>query len=147
MDSRVLSTTHLVANTASLPYRAAKMAAVDPAGIPVMITATPVATGSSPRAREIPQAAAGSSTRRRALIHNVVGLTMVSRGTSTRMVPMINMVMAVLQLPMPVMVEVSRVGRGMCRSMIAMPMYTATRQGWVRMLRTTFFLSVPPATK
>ena len=36
MDSRVVSTTHLVAKGASLPYRAAKMAAVEPAGIPVI---------------------------------------------------------------------------------------------------------------
>ena len=73
MDSRVVSTTHLVAKGASLPYRAAKMAAVDPAGIPVMMTDTPVATRSIPSSRQRPKATAGSRASRNTLKKALTG--------------------------------------------------------------------------
>ena len=99
MDNRVDSTTHLVANSASLPYLAAKMAAVAPAGMPVIMTATPAATESSPSSRLHANAAPGSSTSLKIPKPAVVLLIIVLTSTSARIVPIINIVTAELQFP------------------------------------------------
>ena len=95
-----MNTTQRVANGASLPYFAAKMAAVAPAGMPVISTLTPSAVGSRRSSIPTPSAAAGRSTSRRTLNAAVSRLQMLLSGTSTRMVPTMNMVSAELQLPM-----------------------------------------------
>ena len=63
MESSVVNTTQRVANGASLPYFAAKMAAVAPAGIPVISTLTPSAVGSRRSSIPTPSAPARSVRR------------------------------------------------------------------------------------
>lgn len=110
MDSNVLNTTHFVANCGSLSYRAAKMAAVEPAGIPVSRTATPVATESSPAILHNTNASAGNNTSRKILYLIVVALAMERMSTSDIILPMINIISAVLQFAMPPIVPVINSG-------------------------------------
>ena len=100
MDKSVVNTTFRAANGASLPYLAAKMAAVAPAGMPVIRTLTPSAVGSRCSSSPTPSAAAGSSASRSKLNFTVSRLTMLLSGASVRIVPTINIVSAELQFPM-----------------------------------------------
>ena len=76
------------------------MAAVAPAGIPVMRTLMPRAVGSKRSSRPTPRATAGRPTRRSRLNSRVSRLKIERRGTSTRMVPTMNILSAELQFPM-----------------------------------------------
>ena len=105
------NTTQRVAKSASLWYRAAKMVAVAPAGMPVMRTLTPRGTCSYPRIFLRTKAAAGRASRRKSAKRTVSLLTMVESFTSARMVPTINMVMAELQFPIYRAVSVTTEGR------------------------------------
>ena len=66
-------------------------------------------------------------------------LKMVKSGTSARMVPTMNMVMAALHPPMYRMVMSRKAGGRHWVRINTIPMYTAIRQGWVRTFFSTSF--------
>ena len=88
------------------------MAAVAPAGMPVIRTLTPSAVGSRCSSRPTPSAAAGSSASRSKLNFTVSRLTMLLSGASVRIVPTINIVSAELQFP--IYFTVFRITDGNC---------------------------------
>lgn len=99
MDINVVITTHLVANKASLSYLAAKIAAVAPAGIPVIRTLIPSDVASSPSPSPTTSAAAGRMIRRNTENMAVSLLKIVVIFTSAKIVPTISIVRALLQFP------------------------------------------------
>lgn len=114
-------TTHFVAKGASLLYRAAKIAAVAPAGIPVIRTLTPSDTLSNPISRPKRKATPGKRSNRKILKAIVSRFNIVGSFTSAKIVPTINIVRAELQFPTYRVVSVITFGRGICVTMKSRP--------------------------
>jgi len=119
MDINVVITTHLVANKASLSYLAAKIAAVAPAGIPVIRTLIPSDVASSPSPTT--SAAAGRMIRRNTENMAVSLLKIVVIFTSAKIVPTISIVRALLQFPRYFTVAVMTAGSFTCVTMQIKP--------------------------